>query len=372
MLSRRADFFVVDEGPGMSGSSFLSVGDALLAAGVPRSSISFLCSRHAEPSSLTARNAAQRWPAFRKYCTFPTSHLPKQADVFVAGGIWRAHVYGDQQQWPASWLQMERLKFFSKSGDRVFKFEGYGRFGHEVHERSVLIAKAGFGPMPLRFEEGFSVYPRLRGKVLSSSDIAPGILQRMADYCGYRARVMHTALPTNVQLDTMMRFNVKEEFGVELSAGTELRVSKPVIADGRMAPHKWIDSDGALMKVDSAIHGDDHFFPGPTDIAWDLAGAIIEWDLNSDSADYLLDCYYRSSGDDASERISGYLLAYSIFRTAYCKMASASMQGSEEEARLLSEYYRYRSQAQRCLKSLVMPAVVEIVREDAGPELRTA
>jgi hypothetical protein len=194
----------------------------------------------------------------------------------------------------------------------------------------------------------------------------------MADYCAFRARVMHTALPTNVHLDTMLRFNVKEEFGVELSAVTELGVLKAVIADGRMAPHKWIDSDGALMKVDSAIHGDDHFFPGPTDIAWDLAGAIIEWELNSDSAGDFLHCYYRSSGDDAGARISSYLLAYSIFRTAYCKMASASMQGSEEEARLVSEYYRYRSQAQRCFKSLLVPPAVEIVREDAGPELRTA
>ena len=26
-------------------------------------------------------------------------------------------------------------------------------------------------------------------------------------------------------------------------------------------------------------HGDDHFFPGPTDIAWDLAGTIVEWEL---------------------------------------------------------------------------------------------
>jgi hypothetical protein len=348
MQLRLADFFVVDEGPGMSGSSFLSVGDALLAAGVPKSNIVFLGSREPQPSSLTAPHAAERWPAYRSYSTRPTRHLPHGADLFIAGGIWRAYVYADQQQWPASWLQMERLKFFSADEDTLLKFEGYGRFGQSVHERSVCVAKGGFGPMPVRVDEGFGVYPRLRGRSLARADVTPVILQRIADYCAFRSRAMSTSVPVNAELETMLRFNVKEEFGADLPARlSELRVLKSVIADGRMLPHKWIDSDGVLLKVDSATHGDDHFFPGPTDIAWDLAGAIVEWDLAPDTARMFLDCYYRSSGDDARGRVSNYLIAYSIFRTAYCKMASASMQGSEEESRLIRDYYRYRAQAQQ-------------------------
>jgi hypothetical protein len=374
MLSCRADFLVVDEGPGMSGSSFLSVGDALLAAGVPRSSIAFLCSRDAQSSWLTAPNAAERWPAFRSYCTRPTSYLPKHAEVFVAGGIWRAHVYSDQQQWPASWLQMERLKFFSAEGDFIFKFEGYGRFGRAVHERSVRVSDAGFGPAPLGFEEGFGIYPRLRGRVLSSSDATPAVLQRIACYCAFRAQAMQTDLPTNVHLGTMLCFNVKEEFGVELTLGAaELRVARPVVADGRSTPHKWIDTDGALMKVDSAIHGDDHFFPGPTDIAWDIAGVIVEWDLDAEAARSFLDFYYRASGDDAHARLPNYLLAYSIFRMAYCKMASVSMQGSEEEARLVRDYHRYRSLSQRYLRETAeRSAASEVVLKSTTAELPTA
>ncbi len=373
MLSRRADFLVVDEGPGMSGSSFLSVGDALLSTGVPRSRITFLGTREPNPSSLTAPDAAQRWPAYRSYYTRPTKHLPPEAKHFVAGGIWRGHVYADQQQWPASWLQMERLKFFSADHDMVFKFEGYGRFGQAVHYRSRCVAEGGFGPMPIRFEEGFGVYPMLPGRSLNLGDSSSAILQRLADYCALRSRTMHTSFPTNVELETMLRFNVKEEFGIDLPASaSELRVLKPVIADGRMLPHKWIDSNGILLKLDSAIHGDDHFFPGPTDIAWDLAGTIVEWALDDKDARLLLDYYHRSSGDNASDRIAPYLLAYSIFRTAFCKMASASMEGSEEEARLVRDYYRYRAQAEQCLKSHEQASVQKLVLDPANPELHAA
>ena len=42
-----------------------------------------------------------------------------------------------------------------------------------------------------------------------------------------------------------------------------------------LAPHEWLRlDDGNVRKTDAIAHGDDHLFPGPTDIAWDLAGAI--------------------------------------------------------------------------------------------------
>jgi hypothetical protein len=374
MLSREADFLVVDEGPGMSGSSFLSVGDALISAGVPRSKIAFLGSRVPHPPSLTARDAATRWPAYRHYATRPTRHLPHGAKLFIAGGIWRAEVYGDQQQWPASWLQMERLKFTSAERDVFFKFEGYGRFGQAVHNRSKCVADAGFGPTPMNFDEGFGIYPMLRGKPLSVSDLTPSVLQRIADYCAFRATAMQAPVADNAGLESMLRFNVKEEFRTELSpTSSKLALVKPVIADGRMLPHKWIDSDGALLKVDSAIHGDDHFFPGPTDIAWDLAGTIVEWEMDPNNASDFLGRYFRSSGDDAQHRIGNYLLAYSVFRTAFCKMASASMHGSEEELRLLRDYHRYRLHTQRYLEQGTEGAVLsKPVPIEAPAELRIA
>ena len=124
-----------------------------------------------------------------------------------------------------------------------------------------------------------------------------------------------------------------QELGLELPV--ELRLKHPVIADGRMQPHEWVLSkEGKLLKTDSGSHGDDHFFPGTTDIAWDLAGAIVEWQMNEQQAAEFLNRYRRASGDDASARIDGFIKAYAVFRLAYCLMAANAMNGSDEQPRL--------------------------------------
>jgi hypothetical protein len=118
-----------------------------------------------------------------------------------------------------------------------------------------------------------------------------------------------------------------------------------------MPPHEWIRTrNGQFLKCDAVSHGDDHFFPGPaTDICWDLAGTIVEWGLTKDAAEYFVGCYQSASGDDPRPRLPGFLLAYSVFRLAYCKMAAVAMCGSDEEQRLLREYSHYRGYVQNLL-----------------------
>jgi thiamine kinase-like enzyme len=115
-----------------------------------------------------------------------------------------------------------------------------------------------------------------------------------------------------------------------------------------MSPHEWLQSgDGRLLKLDATAHGDDHFFPGPCDIAWDLAGAIVEWNMDHRAKTLLLREYLKASGDDAAARIDAYVMAYTVFRFAWCKMAAAGMQGTDDEQRLLREYRKYSELAQR-------------------------
>ena len=161
----------------------------------------------------------------------------------------------------------------------------------------------------------------------------------------------------------MLRFNVAEEFGVELGERARLpQAGRAVLVDGRMLPHKWIrvSAEGRrYIKCDGASHGDDHFFPGPaTDIAWDLAGTIVEWNAGYEACQRLLERYRQRSGDDAAPRLANYLLAYAVFRMAYAKMAAAAMRGSDEEPRLLSAYHYYRAHAARYLAAL-LPAARE-------------
>jgi hypothetical protein len=340
-----AEFFVVDEGPGLSGSSFLSVGEALLRAGVARSKVTIFCSHQPNPGLLRAYDGAERWSRFQACAIEGNSPGLGEGKVELSAGKWRELVYPDPGSWPGSWRQMERVKFLSADKCFLWKFEGLGRFGAEVVDRARAIADAGFGPHPRELREGFAAYPWIGGVRGEAAQVTESLLSRLAEYCAFRAGSFRAnRCGTQASLAEMVRCNVREEFGFEPDvADGLLGCEAAVIVDGRMQPHEWICSDrGVWLKVDGGTHGDDHFYPGATDIAWDLAGAIVEWRLDSGATEYFLRRYRAASGDDPGSRLPSFLLAYSAFRLGYCKMAAESVQDEQERARLVRDYQRYR------------------------------
>jgi hypothetical protein len=245
-------------------------------------------------------------------------------------------------EWPAVWPQFERPKFLSGDSEGLFKFEGLGRFGAEVRERSARMADAGFGPQLCEEEDGYARYGIVDGRVPTVAD-APDLLEQIAEYCAWRARIFAAEPPLTDELEHMIRTNAREGLGEDVEL-PELRVERPVIADGRMHPYEWrLTPQGRLIKLDAASHGDDHFFPGPTDIAWDLAGAIIEWRMGHSATEFLLENYRKMSGDDCRARLPGFILAYTLFRLGYCSMAAESLRGTDEEVSFQKELKRYRA-----------------------------
>jgi hypothetical protein len=332
-ISHNAAFLIVDEGPGLSGSSFLSVAEALERAGAPREKIILLCGHQPNVEALCCTNAAQRWRRFRSVSAAGEPARPQAAEMFVGGGEWRNLLYTNSSQWPASWTTMERLKYVS-SGDpqRLFKFTGLGHYGTQVIERERAVAAAGFGPAPRRESGGFVSYPWINGRAGSSRDLSRGVLDRLAEYCAFRANALAVRQADIALLQEMAEHNLAE-LGSNLTIA--LKLERPVVADGRMQPHEWLFTDGGeMLKTDSGSHGDDHFFPGPTDIAWDLAGVIVEWRMTPGQASEFLDRYRSLSGDSAGRRIEDFIAAYAVFRWAHCKMAANAMQGKPEQARL--------------------------------------
>lgn len=342
-----ADFWVVDEGPGLSGSSFLSVGEALERAGVESARIRFLCSVEPRPEEMRARAAAARWSRFHAHPVASPQRRPAEAVIDISGGRWRQGAFASLAAWPPSWTQFERVKFLSADRRRMYKFEGYGRFGQEIAARAQVIAEAGFG-VPLRREnDGFYSAPMIVGEAAAPGAVDRQVLERLAAYCAFRSTAFRHQAAAQPALEHMMAWNHFEEFGSELAPWqTQLPVKRPVIVDGRMQPHEWI-AGAWLLKTDAGGHGNDHFFPGPSDIAWDLAGVIVEWQLPPSAAAHFLERYRALSGDDARPRIDAYRLAYTLFRMGYCKMASEAMRGSEEEPRLAAAYQSYRTLAQQ-------------------------
>jgi hypothetical protein len=352
-LSLSAHFLVVDEGPGRSGSTFLSVAEALGRSGVPQGRITAIGSRAFDPESLCGENAANRWRCVRFVATAPSLSSRFQNFAYIGGGEWRAHSFNDEEDWPESWRQMERLKFLSPDRRQFLKFEGMGPQGSEVRKRSFMLADAGFSPPVSDAGHGFLAYQNIGGHNLRQQDVSPSVLGRIARYCSFRVSDFSCAQPFNSELANMLEFNVQQEFGCELKLDSALLGStNPLLVDGRMQPYEWIVSaEGALLKTDGISHGDNHFFPGPCDIAWDLAGAVVEWDLSSDGTEYLLRRFEQLSGIDVTQKLDAHMLGYCVFRLGFCKMAASTVPGSREEARLEGAFRWYRFKAEKLLNA---------------------
>jgi hypothetical protein len=359
---RGAQFLVVDEGPGLSGSSFLSTAEALVEAGVSPQQITLLCAHQPDPTKLCTRDAAARVARFTWCAVTNSQDIPTEAGVFVGSGRWRKHFgYGDSG-WPASWTTMERAKFLSDDASHLHKFEGLGHYGEQVHQRARVLSEAGLSPPPASDldDTGYVAYPWLASKPVTQSDLSEPLIKAIAGYCAFRSRalvpggVTHSEQnPENLAL--MVHTNLTEEFGSTHGYSSRpLELVKPVIADARMQPWEWGRVDGNFVKFDAATHGDDHFFPGPTDIAWDLAGAIVEFSLGGKTEAHitppLVQHYTKLTGDDPSFRLPAYMVAYSAFRLGYSKMAAQAMRGSDEEPGLERQYLQYREFLMRLLE----------------------
>jgi hypothetical protein len=347
MLEQFADFAVVDEGPGFSGSTLLSVTRALEDAGVPRCTIRIICSRSVDQVQDPATAAV-----LKRYKPTEVAYgrsLPINCERNVGGGLWRELLYSEPIQWPACWTDLERIKHVAADGSSVLKFEGFGRFGALGRDQARALAGQGFSPALMCFENGFARYRWISGRPLRREDLSPQLLEHMAKYCAFRAENFKALSVRTEPLLNMMQRNLEIEFDYSLRL-PELPVCRPVYPDCRMMPHEWIQTvDGKLFKTDSVGHAEGHQLPGPVDVAWDLAGVIAEWGLSADETEFFLTSYQRQTGEDASARIQRYLTAYHTYRMAHCGMGAASMRRSTDGQALRREYRRHSERVRQLL-----------------------
>jgi hypothetical protein len=146
----------------------------------------------------------------------------------------------------------------------------------------------------------------------------------------------------------MVLCNLRERFGtVPPQLESFIRTTTPDVnasryGDGRMAPHEWVrSSDGKIFKTDCTGHDNDHTFIGKQTIYWDIAGAIVEWNMNSSSAEQFVANCARAGLPTREEQLVFYQLAYSAFRLGFCTL-NQSLTGDDQEKQRLraaAEYY---------------------------------
>ena len=112
-----------------------------------------------------------------------------------------------------------------------------------------------------------------------------------------------------------------------------------------MLPHEWIRTREGFLKTDALDHYDDHFFPGCQDIAWDVAGAIVEFRMSHEQAAEFSELYLAKQHEtNWAQRLRFHMLAYLAYRAGYARMAQESLGGSDDGRRFaeLESYYRER------------------------------
>jgi len=192
------------------------------------------------------------------------------------------------------------------------KSVGWGWLGYHAFVAGQRLA--AFVPPVLGLREGILYSEWVSGNGISKT-AREELAHTLADYVGARARTLR--LNSKGRVDVMRDSQPGrgiEELAGRLStahgkAGGFLRRARmkrelaamqshvPALIDGRMRRVEWVTSDGKLLKADFEQHGMGKHQLNLTDPAYDLAEAILHWNLSAEEEQKLLDRYTAITGD---------------------------------------------------------------------------
>jgi hypothetical protein len=299
------DVLIVDEGPGATGETFHCVARWLRLLGVSAERIVLLPS-HLQPPTLGSPAVQEFYRRSRRYEPVDGSErvqrvcerLQLSAPEDLCSGRWRGLVSGTADS--VAVARHERLKFRARDetgGLCLIRYAGLGRAGAEAALRAQRLGSLGFGSPVLGHEDGFLVNRWAEGPALSETRAQdPAFPLRLSRYLAARVSLFRTGQPVDVApLARMLRENATEALGeAPEGLGAALRLlerlpeREAVIPDARLRAHEWIRTPEGFRKVDAIDHGDGVRLPGPTDPAWDLAGAVVEFGLDPTAQDELI------------------------------------------------------------------------------------
>lgn len=392
LLKLEADWaLAVDEGPGQSGSSLASVAQALVDGGIAPPRVCFFPGHDRQPGG-AASPSVRAWWARVPRCTVSadalrwgglslTDALAAQTQALVGphvpilrvedfgGGLWRQFVYADPMQWPASPVPFERPRYRVVLGDGTMVLWTYAglAIGPDGPQTSAAFrrlqrrAETGWTLAPLATALGFVATPWVRGQPLSLHEAQdPEVLAHLGRYI---ASVAGPPLSEEVRaqaasrLAEMLYWNTWEALGDNMAERTRLwsqsaqaweqHHAAPTYGDGRLAPHEWLRTPSCtLVKTDCGGHDADHTLVGHQSVLWDLAGAVVEWNLGEDAARLLREAYQSAGGVLAPpDVLAFYQMAYCAFRVGQCALAADMLaHDPQEQARLRAAKENYQAQ----------------------------
>jgi hypothetical protein len=383
----RPRYAVVDEGPGLSGSSFGCVADWLEDRGVAPEAISFFPSHRGGLGPYASERHRTRWERARRevveldglFARWPLESWvkdltgePEAPLEELSAGRWRERLFPDRSFWPAADVQGERRKYLLTAGGRqwLLKFAGLGRYGREKLALAEALGEARLIPPVTGLRHGFLVGPWLdevRPLPLAPEVDPLALLDAVSTYLAFRAARFPAAPEergaTPLKLFEMLVHNIKRALG-PVSAEvvrdwrgrlSEIaRLERPVLTDNKMHAWEWqVTPEGDFLKADALDHHRGNDLVGPQDVAWDLAGAAVELDLSEPELDLLAEAVARRSGTPRAERVQldFYTVAYLAFQTGRHALAAEALEPTvpAEAAGMRAEVERYAERLRRTI-----------------------
>ncbi|MDB4987498.1 MAG: uncharacterized protein JWN04_2676 [Myxococcaceae bacterium] len=379
-------FAVVDEGPGMSGSSFDAVLRYLTAREVGREQIVLFPSHPGQPGPVCSAPARERYlqteralVTFDSYFdgTSPRRTLsrwferelerPIRACEDLSAGRWRAHRAFDPGGLPASYAREERRKYLltNDQGAWLMKYTGLGGSAPMLSERARILSEAGFTPRWLGARHGFTLTQFEQAAQPLEHVERQCVIERLAAYLTFLTKTFPRAASCGAgpsSLAELIVHNAGELLGSEHAlVAASLREQVPGLCethrvtatDNKLEAYEWLcTSDGRLLKCDAEDHCAGHDCIGCQDPAWDLAGACVELALTPSE----LEQVQRQLWDGARYRANHaklrfYRLAYAAFRAGRAHYGVDSLRGwAEDDAqRVELERLRYTHELQTLL-----------------------
>jgi hypothetical protein len=367
LLDGDVHYVIVDEGPGQSGSSFGAVADWLTARGVAADRIAVIPSHSGAPGPAVTEARRRWWRSVqREVGDFGDAWAAlvgewssalvgplDEAPLDISAGAWRDQRFATGADWPAVVPAWERRKFLLRAGGEEFvaKFAGLGGAG----EDKLAIARAlhceGFVPEPRGLAHGFLI----ERWYADASPLGPGEqpVREIARYIGTRARLLSAATASGASagaLLEMARRNISLELGDGFARALDRwstddldRRIVRVRTDNRLDRHEWLrTASGALIKTDAVDHHQAHDLIGCQDLAWDCAGAIVEFELNQDQARQLVNFVGEwAAGNVDRALLEFYRVAYLAFRLGQARFGATMVGDGSEQQRLAVRGDRY-------------------------------
>ena len=321
VIESGAHYIIVDEGPGLSGSSFGAVADWLEDRGVQLDHIAFLPSHGGDPGPQASSRHREHWGRAQR--------VPAEFDAGFLEGR-----FGPLERFSTG-RAGERLKLFgTHEGERVLlKFAGLGAIGERKLAMARALHAAGFVPEPIGLVHGLLV-ERWCGDAEALRPTEKPV-ERIAAYIGARARLFpakHDEGATLDRLFEMCRRNLFLALGEEPAGLIEAwapkldALSRRVVrvrTDNKLDKREWLRvTGGRLLKTDALDHHCAHDLIGCQDMTWDVAGAIVEFGFSSSDADRLVVAAEQAAGRHVDpELLSFYRLAYCCFRLGQATLA---------------------------------------------------